>query len=55
MFEDWIGREETFSETIHPKRMAEAAAMLGLGAAGAAALGAEGTALPPLFHLFFHQ
>ena len=53
MFEDWIGREETFSETIHPKRMAEAAAMLGLGAAGAAALGAEGTALPPLFHLFF--
>ncbi|MGC6485562.1 MAG: FAS1-like dehydratase domain-containing protein [Candidatus Puniceispirillales bacterium] len=53
MFDQWIGREETFSETIHPKRLAEAAAMLGLGAEGAAALAAEGAALPPLFHLFF--
>jgi 3-methylfumaryl-CoA hydratase len=53
MFENWIGREEHFSEIIHPKRMAEAASMLGLGAEGVAALSAEGAPLPPLFHFFF--
>lgn len=53
MFDAWIGREEVMSEAIHPKRMAEAAAMLGLGAKGAAALSTEGAPLPPLFHLFF--
>ncbi len=53
MFENWIGRQEHFSDIIHPKRLMEAAAMLGLGAEGAAALGTEGAPLPPLFHLFF--
>ncbi len=52
-FASHIGRIETLNETIHPMRMAQAAAMLGLGREAADTLSGEGTALPPLFHLFF--
>jgi len=53
MFEDAIGRTETAEDRIDPTRMGQAAAMLGLGEGGMAALARAGAALPPLFHLFF--
>ena len=52
-FDSHVGRTETMDEVIHPMRMLQAAAMLGLGADAGESLAAEGTALPPLFHLFF--
>ena len=52
-FEAHIGQTETLEEAIHPMRMRQAAAMLGLGADAGRSLAGEGTPLPPLFHLFF--
>ena len=52
-FDDHIGRTEALDEVIHPMRMRQAAAMLGLGAGAGDRLAAEGAPLPPLFHLFF--
>ena len=52
-FEAHIGRVETLEEVIHPMRMRQAAAMLGLGVDAGELLAAEGASLPPLFHLFF--
>ena len=53
LFQDALGRVETSEDQIDPTRMAQAAAMLGLGADGIARLSAQGAALPPMFHLFF--
>jgi 3-methylfumaryl-CoA hydratase len=53
MFDDAIGRTETSDDRIDPLRMAQAAAMFGLGEDGASTLARDGAPLPPLFHLFF--
>ena len=51
--QDAIGRIETKEDVIDSTRLAEAAAMLGLGEDGEAAAMAQGACLPPLFHLFY--
>ena len=53
LFKDALAQTETAHDRIDPTRMAQAAAMLGLGADSLADLSRKGTALPPLFHLFF--
>ena len=53
LFDDALGRTETAHDVIDPTRMAQAAAMLGLGDDGIADLSRDGACLPPLFHLFF--
>ena len=53
IFEDAIGRIETAEDTIDATRLAQAAAMLGLGEDGQAAALAQGACLPPMFHLFY--
>ena len=53
MFDDAIGRTETSEDSIDPVRMAQAAAMFGLGEEGIRHLARDGAPLPPLFHLFF--
>ena len=53
MFEDAIGRIETAEDIIDETRLMQAAAMLGLGAEGAAIVKDKSVFLPPLFHLFF--
>ncbi|XDZ65232.1 MaoC family dehydratase N-terminal domain-containing protein [Alphaproteobacteria bacterium LSUCC0684] len=53
MFDEAIGRKETSEDRIDRARMAQAAAMLGLGEEGINALARDGAPLPPLFHLFF--
>lgn len=53
LFQDALGRVETSEDQIDASRMAQAAAMLGLGADGIARLSKEGASLPPMFHLFF--
>ena len=51
--EDAIGRIETQEDMIDNTRLAQAAAMLGLGEEGEAAALAHGAHLPPMFHLFY--
>ena len=51
--QDAIGRIETQEDVIDSTRLAQAAAMLGLGEDGEAAALAQGACLPPLFHLFY--
>ena len=53
MFDDAIGRREDAEDVIDATRLAQAAAMLGLGEDGEATARAQGAGLPPLFHLFF--
>ena len=53
IFDDAIGRIETQDDIIDATRLAQAAAMLGLGDEGQKAALAEGATLPPMFHLFY--
>ena len=53
LFEEALGRTEHAEDLIDSTRMAQAAAMLGLGEDGIDRLRASGAAIPPMFHLFF--